>query len=108
MSAKHRHDHLYFTISKDEAMAIYAKGELAAKPAHEIVKWQLFCERLCVPFDVFHKALTDTLGRDVWTHELADRDQLVDEYLGLKDAPTMAEIIDQIPAHIPVMKVVID
>lgn len=63
----------------------------------EIAKFQLFQERLCVPFDKFHEAIEFVFGRPVWTHEFAFRDLLIREYLGKKSAPSMEEIINLIP-----------
>ena len=38
----------------------------------EIAKFQINEERLCVPFDVYQKAVEKTLNRAVFTHELID------------------------------------
>lgn len=63
------------------------------------VKFQLFEERLCMPFAEFHGAVERVLGRSVWTHEFAAWDSLKKEYLGEKPAPTFEEIMNQIPAE---------
>lgn len=68
-------------------------------PDHDIVQFQLFEPRLCMPFAVFHDALERALGRPVWTHELAWADELRKEFLGGKPAPTMADILNLIPAE---------
>ena len=48
----------------------------------EIAQFQLFEDRLCMPFNVFHSALEDVLGRSIWTTEFAvDRDGLKSELL---------------------------
>ncbi len=61
-------------------------------------KFQLFQERLCMPFGVFHEAVEKLLGRGVWTHEFANQKALQQEYLGERKAPSMQEIIEMIPA----------
>jgi len=63
----------------------------------QIAEFQLFQDRLCVPFDKFQEAMEKLLNRPVWTHEFAFKDQLIKEFLGEKSAPTMEEIINQIP-----------
>jgi hypothetical protein len=63
----------------------------------EIVKFQLFTDRLCMPFDVFQEAVETVLNRPVWTHEFACSQDLQKEYLGEKEAPTFEEIIGMIP-----------
>ena len=40
--------------------------------AKEIVKFQMNEKRLCIPFDVFHKAVEDTLGYPVFTPQFID------------------------------------
>lgn len=50
--------------------------------AKEIVDFQLYEERLCCPFDIFHKAMEEVLGRPVFTHEFADQKALQEEYEG--------------------------
>lgn len=63
----------------------------------QIVKLQLYQDRLCVPFDVFHKAIEKVLGRPVWTHEFAFVEQLRLEFEGIRAKPTLQEIMDLIP-----------
>lgn len=68
------------------------------KTARQITKFQLFTAEMCMPFPEFHKALEESLGRPVFTHELAlNFDRIALEFLGEADAPTMQEIIDLIP-----------
>ena len=65
-----------------------------------ICQVQLFTVELCVPFDVFHHAVEQCLGRPVLTHEFGmNYDGIVKEFLGVCTAPTMREIIDVIPAE---------
>ena len=86
-------------LTKEQAIAMYDGGEWKTWDAEQIVKFQLFQDKLCVPFDKFHEAIEKVLGRPVWTHEFAFHDLLVREYLGIRPAPTMQEIIDLIPAE---------
>ena len=61
------------------------------------VRLQLFQDKLCMPFDEFHKAIEKVLGRPAWTHEFAYRDKLVAEYLGEGPTPTFEDIMNLIP-----------
>lgn len=65
----------------------------------EIVRFQLFQKRLCMPFNKFHEAVEDVFKRPVFTHEFAYSDELKKEYLGEKEAPTFDEILNLIPAE---------
>lgn len=60
-------------------------------------KFQLWQDKLCMPFEVFQESMQALLGRPVWTHEFAFRDELKAEVEGNKAAPTMEEIMDMIP-----------
>ena len=63
----------------------------------ERAELQLFQEKLCMPFGVFHEAIEKTLNRPVYTHEFAFIDELRKEFLGEKPAPTFEDIISLIP-----------
>lgn len=76
---------------------MYESGAYKTMTAEQIVRFQLFQDRLCMPFDKFHEAIETVLGRSVWTHEFAYREELTLEYLGEKTAPTFDEIMNLIP-----------
>ena len=84
-------------LTRKQAIAMYESGLWQEWSLEYIAKLQLYNDRLCVPFDLFHQAITQELGRSVWTHEFADLDRLKSEYEGLKPKPTMQEIIELIP-----------
>ncbi len=67
--------------------------------AHERAKFQLWARKLCMPFDVFHKAIEEALGRPVWTHEFGlNWDGLWLELMGEADQPSnLADILALIP-----------
>ena len=85
------------SMNKDQALALVATKWWEGKSARSICMFQLFEERLCMPFDLFHKAVEDALGRPVWTHEFANQDALQKQLMGELPAPTMQEIFDMIP-----------
>jgi len=86
-------------LSKNQAIAIGKGGEWKDWTEEEIVKFQLYQKRLCMPFDVFHKAVTNVLGRPVWIHEFGGSGwyALQGEYEGKRPAPTFEEIAAMIP-----------
>lgn len=59
-------------ISETEAKRLDELGWYKDKTPEEIVSFQLFEKRLCMPFDQFQAAVESTLGRPVWTHEFAE------------------------------------
>lgn len=84
--------------TQSEAKALYDSKFWEPMSHRERAEFQLFTDRLCMPFDVFQEAVEKALGRSVWTHEFAGRDALQQELLGNRPSPTMQEIIDLIPA----------
>lgn len=84
-------------MTKDEAKALFENGFWEEMTAADRVKFQLFEDKLCMPFDVFQQATQETLGRPVWTHEFADPESLRKELLGEQPAPTFEEILALIP-----------
>ena len=87
-------------LTKEQAISVYNSGEWKDWTDEEIVKLQLYQNRLCVPFNVFHRAIGNVLGRGVFTHEFAGdagHRALIDEYEGKRPAPTFEEIVAMIP-----------
>ena len=84
-------------LTQKEAVSVYDSGVWKNWSNEEIVKFQLFQDRLCVDFSRFQEAMQNVLGRPVFTHEFGFRDDLIKEYLGIKEAPTFEEIINLIP-----------
>lgn len=64
---------------------------------HQIAEFQVEQNKLCMPFNVFHEAIEKTLGRPVFTHEFAFREELRKELYGEKESPTFEEICAYIP-----------
>ena len=59
-------------------------GFYYVKTAEEIVAFQLYEERLCMPFPLFHKAVEEALGRPVYTHEFAGVENLRQEFEAMR------------------------
>ena len=86
------------SIGKEKACALYDSKWWEQKRAREIAEFQMLTSELCCPFDVFHKALEETLGRPVFTHEMGmNYEGLFQELFHGKTAPTFQEIINLIP-----------
>jgi len=86
-------------LSQEEAIALGETKFWERMTQEEIAEFQLFTPQLCMPFEVFHKAMEVALGRSVWTHELGNADGLRAELTLGKEPPTFQEIIDLIPAE---------
>lgn len=86
------------SIGKESAIALYDSEWWKNKTHREIAQFQLFTAELCCPFDVFHEAVENSIGRPVFTHEFGlNYDGICKEFLGEKEAPTMKEILNLIP-----------
>lgn len=85
-------------FTTEQAIA-FADSKIWESWSHEqIVRLQLFQEKLCVPFDRFHEAIESVLGRPVFTHEFGlNYKGIVLEYLGERPPPTFDEIVNLIP-----------
>jgi hypothetical protein len=84
-------------FTREQAIAMYESGVWKNWTAEQVVRFQMFQERLCMEFSHFHKCVEEVLGRPVFTHEFAFRDEIVKEYLGAKGTPTFEDIINLIP-----------
>lgn len=84
-------------LTKEQAIAFAESEVYESWTPRQIVDFQLFQKRLCMPFDVFHGAIEKVLNRPVYTHEFAFIDNIRKEYLGDKPAPTLEEIVELIP-----------
>ena len=68
--------------------------------------FQLSQPFLCMPVDEYRKAVVSTLKRPVYSHELySNQAGLMEELMGMADAPTMQEIIDLFAEKIKVIQV---
>ena len=85
-------------VSTEEAIALAEAKFYETLSANEIVDFQLFQRKLCMPFGVFHKNVEEMFKRPVYTHEFANQEALQKEYLGEAPAPTFEQIINMIPA----------
>lgn len=84
-------------LTKEQAIAFYNGGEWKDWTDEQIVRFQLYQDLVCLPFDRFHQAIEAVLNRPVWTHEFGKKDLIIAEYEGRRERPSMEEIIAQIP-----------
>lgn len=84
-------------VTKEEAIELAKSDFWKEWNAQSIALFQLSTRRLCIPINVYQKALEEALERPVWTHELVDPGRLIDELLGRKPVATFREIMSMIP-----------
>ncbi len=84
-------------LAQQQAIEFYKSKVYESWTQDQIATFQLYQERLCMPFSIFHEAIEKTLGRSVWTHEFAYPDNLRRELEGILNTPTMQEILDLLP-----------
>ena len=84
-------------LTENQAIKLAESKELENWTDEQIVRFQLFQDRLCMDFGRFQLAMEKVLDRPVWTHEFADKEGLIKEYLGVKEPPTFEEIMNLIP-----------
>lgn len=84
-------------LTKEQAIAFAESKCYEDMTYRQIAEFQIEQDKLCMPFNVFHEAIEKTLGRPVFTHELALREELRKELYGEKEPPTFKEICGLIP-----------
>lgn len=86
-------------LTESEAKAFFDEGAWECMTLDQRAEFQLFQDRLCMPFDKFHEAIEHRLGRGVWTYEFIDADNLRREMMGEKEPPSLEDIMNLIPAE---------
>lgn len=76
----------YEELTEQEARQISDLQWYEERTPQEIVDFQLYEKRLCMPFDRFQQAVAQALGRPVFTHEFAIKGLLTREYAEVKHA----------------------
>ena len=89
-----------YQLTSEEAIQFASERRWETLTPAERGLFQLRQDCLCMDFSAFHEGITALLGRRVWTHEMARPEMLWEEYLGLREKPTMAEIIGKLPDHL--------
>ena len=85
-------------LTKEQAIALAEEEFWKPMDLRARAMFQLWEDRLCMPFDVFHEAVEKTLGRPVFTHEFGlNHEGLKAELLGDRPAPSFEDILNLIP-----------
>lgn len=86
-------------VTKEQAIRIYESGLWKDWTNRQIVEFQLFQDKLAIPFGVFAKAVNNCLGRLVYTHEFSEsnKEALIAEFLGDKQAPSLDDVLALLP-----------
>lgn len=84
-------------LTKEQAIAFSENKCYKNMTYRQIAEFQMEQDRLCMPFNVFHEAIEKVLGRPVFIHEFAFRDEIRKELYGEKEPPTFEEICALIP-----------
>jgi len=87
-------------LTKEQAIE-FAKSEAWKDMSYrQRAEFQICQDKLCMPFNIFHEALEETLNRSVYTHELGlNYAGLMAELFEGKEPPTFQEIMEMIPAE---------
>jgi hypothetical protein len=73
-------------MTKEEAIAKAASRWYEGKSPQEIVEFQLYEDRLCMPLQLYQEAVEKVLGRPVYTIEYGMPERLIAEYEAIKSA----------------------
>ncbi len=85
-------------MNKEQAIKLYNSKFWEPMSYKDRAIFQLWEDKLCMPFNVFHEAIEKALGRPVFTHEFGlNRDGLKKELLGEAPTPSFEDIINLIP-----------
>ena len=84
-------------LTHEQAIAFSNSGIYEDMTDRQIAEFQIEQDFLCMPFSVFHKAMEQTLGRPVYTHEFGFVEHLKKELYGEKAPASIDEIINLIP-----------
>ena len=96
-------------MTKEQAIAFYDSGAWENLTDYQRASLQLTVDKLCMPFDIFHKSIEAVLGRPVYTHEFGvNRHGLLAELHGEQKPTTLDEVIDMIPDHLKAIFVIVD
>lgn len=68
------------SMTPREAIAKTESLWYEGKSPQEIVEFQLYEDRLCMPLELYQEAVEKVLGRPVFTHEYKESEKLIAEY----------------------------
>jgi len=92
-------------IGYEEAIKLHETKFWRGWTPEEIARFQMYNSRLLVPWDVFQDAVSETLGRPVWTHEFAS-DELREELKGKRPQATFDGVLGLLPPERTIVVIV--
>ena len=93
-------------FTEEEAVAFAEEKQWEPLTLRERTELQLHQRRLCMPFNVFHEALEDSLDRPVQTLEMGmNLGGLREELAGDAPPPSLADILALAPKDKPLVLV---
>jgi hypothetical protein len=85
-------------MTKNQAVALAGSNWWIGKSPLDIAMFQLHEPLLCMPFEVFHKAVEEALKRPVFTHEFGlNWEGLKKEIRGESEPPSLEQVLNLIP-----------
>lgn len=85
-------------LTTDEAIAMAASGVWKEWTHRQRAEFQILQQKLCMDFGAFHESIEETIGRPVFTHELAlNYEGIKAEILNGAPAPSFDDILNLIP-----------
>ena len=78
-------------MTTKEAILLFVNRWYELQTLLEIVEFQLYEEKLCMPFNLFHCVVEKVLGRPVYKHEFADMERLREEFQEKKETLDIQE-----------------
>lgn len=85
-------------MTEEEAIEFAESGAWKDMSFEERAVFGMTQRLLCMPFSILHEAVSETLGRPVFNHELGlARKDILAELVGTKEAPTFEDIIKMLP-----------
>ena len=88
------------SIGRDKAIELANSAWWTRQPPEVVFYTQLMTCELCMPFGEFQRVAEIALNRGVFTHEFARPDNLMQEYHGLREAPSMDDIKAQLLGYV--------
>jgi len=85
-------------LTKEQAIEFHDSKAYESMTDRQKAEFQMGQKLLCMPFDVFHEAITNALGRDVYTHEFGlNYEGIKAELFDGAESLALVDIINQIP-----------
>ena len=88
-------------MDREEAIEVANTHWWINKTPKEIVEFQLYEDKLCMPYNLYQQAIIKVLGRSVFTHEFARPENLQREFEKKSPKQTPKGIVEALNELIP-------